>query len=104
MKYNIDEIYQRYYSLVNMSYSELLSWSKTACSRKSSLTREPIQRNLLILSLNKSDWSQSTCKKALKTISYLSRAKEIKSSKIISECGYTKNEIALKNWAYDIKN
>jgi len=100
--YNIDDIFRRYCSAVNMSYSEMLAWNKNPCSLKASLSREPVRRNLYILSLNKSDWTQLTCKKALKTISYLARAREIKSSKIVA-CGYTKNEIALKNWAYDVK-
>lgn len=100
--YNIDEIYNRYYNLVNMTYSELLEWSQSVCSRKASLSREPIRRNLYILSLNKNQWTNVVCKKALKTISYLSRATNIKSSKIVKNCDYTKNEIALKNWAYDV--
>ena len=101
-KYNIEEVYNKYYSLVNMSYSEFFNWSKNPCSKKASLTREPIRRNLYILSLNKDQWNNNICKKALKTISYLSRATKIKSTKE-EACGYTRNEIALKNWAYDIK-
>jgi hypothetical protein len=98
---SIEEVYYKYHNLVNMSYSELLEWSKTECSKKASLSREPINRNLRLLKKRKSEWNSSDIPKANKTISYLSRAKKIKSTKEICG-GYTKNEIALKNWGYDV--
>lgn len=85
-----------------MSYSELLKWSKTDCSKKASLDRKPIKRNLMLLYTPKSNWGKYQVREANKVISYLARAKKIKSSKVICN-GYTRNEIALKNWAYNIK-
>ena len=97
-----DEVYRKYKSMVNMTYSELLRWSLTDCSKKASLTRKPIQRNLMLLSTPKNKWTSRQLTEANKVISYLARAKKIKSSKIVCS-GYTKNEIALKNWAFDVR-
>ena len=44
----VDEVYSKYHDLVNMSYSELKAWSETECSKKASLDRGPINRNLKI--------------------------------------------------------
>ena len=48
MEYSIDSVFQKYHSVTNMSYSELLAWSKDACSRKASIGRTAIRRNLLL--------------------------------------------------------
>ena len=85
-----------------MTYTEFLNWSKTDCSKKASLDRRPIRRLLKLLSTPKDKWTNNDITEANKVISYLSRAKKIKSSNIICN-GYTKNEIALKNWGYDVK-
>lgn len=98
----INLVFEKYYKLVNMNYSELLEWSKNPASRLASLSREPIKRNLRILKLNKDEWTSNTVKSALRTISYLSRATKIKSKNLSGYKDYTRNEIALKNWAYDV--
>lgn len=98
---NREEIYNKYHESVNMSYSELLAWSKTPCSKKASLSRDPIKRNLHLLKTPKSKWGNKEFTWANKTISYLARAKKIKSNNYVPGCNMTKNEIALKNWAYD---
>jgi hypothetical protein len=95
-----DEIYGKYQDATNMGYSELLEWSKNPCSREASIGRTAIKRNLRLKSKNKEDWTLQDYKDANKSISYLARAKKIKSSNKVG-CGYTKNEIALKNWAFD---
>lgn len=95
-------IYRKYNEATNMGYSKLLRWSKNSCSKEASIGRTAINRNLRLKSKNISSWSIKDLKDALKAISYLARAKKINSSNIL-DCGYTKNEIALKNWAYDVK-
>lgn len=95
-------IQKEYFNQINMSYRQLREWSKNPLSLKASLTREPLDRNLRLLSKNKNRWSEQDVKDAIKTISYLKRAKKIKRSKK-EYFGYTKNEIALKNWGYDVK-
>lgn len=93
--------YNKYHSMVNMSYSELYAWSKTPCSKKASLSREPIRRNLRLLKKPREKWTMKDVRDANKTISYLSRAKKIKSKNIVDDCGLTRNEIALANWGYN---
>lgn len=101
MNQELEAVYEKYYNEVNMSYSELKTWANNPCSKKASLDRSPIKRNLHLLSTPKSRWKTKEISWANKTISYLARARKIKSSNEICN-GYTKNEIALKNWAYDV--
>jgi len=56
-----------------MSYSELMNWSKTECSRKASLSRKPIERNLALLSKDKEDWTDKDLTEANKTIAFVAR-------------------------------
>jgi hypothetical protein len=97
----IDEVYSKYHSLVNMSYSELKAWSETDCSKKASLDRSPIERNLNLLSKKKSDWGASEVKSANRTISFVSRMKGAEQGKPVSDKCPSKRDISLKNWAYN---
>jgi len=97
----VEKIYKKYKNAVNMNYTELKIWSKNPESRKASLSREPIRRNLRLLKKNKSDWTLNDVKDANKTISYLARAKKIKRAKGIPKDKLTRNEIAMRNWAYN---
>lgn len=98
-----DLVFKKYNRLTNMSYSTLSKWADSPCSRKASIGRTAINRNLRLKSKSKSEWTSKDVSDAKKAISYLSRAKKIKSHKIIPSCGYTHNQIALKNWAFDVK-
>lgn len=98
----IDKVYFKYKRAVNMTFQELRIWSKNPLSRKASLNRSPISRNLSLLSKPKYKWGVSEVEKANKTISYLARAKKIKRKKGISKKELTPNEIALRNWGYDV--
>jgi len=97
----LDKVFRKYKKVVNMTYNELLIWSKNPLSKKASLNRLPIKRNLNLLSKNKSDWTLKDVKEANKTISYLARAKKIKSSNFIPNTKLTYNDVALRNWAFD---
>jgi hypothetical protein len=97
----IDEVYSKYHDTVNMSYSELKAWSETDCSKLASLDRGPINRNLNLLSKNKSDWGADEVKSANKTISFVSRMKNMEQGKPVSEKCPSKRDISLKNWAYN---
>lgn len=98
----IDRVYKKYKNSVNMTYTELKIWNNNPLSRKASLNRDPIKRNLKLLSKNKSDWNLRDIGEANKVISYLARAKKIKRKKGIPINVLTPNEIALKNWAFDV--
>jgi len=98
----IAETFTKYKDSVNMSYSELKAWSETKCSKKASLNRDAVNRNLKLLSKKKADWTSYDATQARKAIAYIARARKQKQGKNVSkECPYSKNYIALKNWAYD---
>ena len=98
----IAEVYSKYHDTVNMSASELESWSKNECSKKASLSDAPIERNLRLLRKKKSEWTMSDVESANRTISFVSRMKGAEKGKPVSEaCQISKRDISLKNWAYN---
>lgn len=97
----IDEVYKKYNDTVNMSYSELKAWSETDCSKKASLDRGPINRNLNLLSKKKADWGANEVKSANRTISFVSRMKNMEQGDPVSKDCPSKRDISLKNWAYN---
>jgi hypothetical protein len=96
----IDRVYKKYKNSVNMSFVELKIWSRNKLSRKASLDRKPINRNLKLLSKNKSEWNLRDVKEANKTISFIARMKKVKSGKKING-KLSKRDISLLNWAYN---
>jgi hypothetical protein len=97
----IDKVYTKYHDIVNMSYSELKAWSETDCSKLASLDRSPITRNLNLLSKKKSDWGANEVKSANRTISFVSRMKNMEQGEPVSKTCPSKRDISLKNWAYN---
>ena len=97
----IDEVYSKYHDIVNMSYSELKAWSETDCSKLASLDRSPITRNLNLLSKKKSEWGANEVKSANRTISFVSRMKNMEQGEPVSKTCPSKRDISLKNWAYN---
>jgi len=103
-----DEIsvrYDDYMNAVNMTYSELKSWSETECSKLASLDRSPIERNLELLQTNKDEWSDKHFEWAGKTIAFINRMKENTAGDNVTDengndCG-SKRTISLMNWAYN---
>lgn len=107
-KEELDQVYRDYRDVTNMSASELEQWSETECSKKASVDRSPIKRNVRLLSKNKSEWTEKDITDANKTIAFIARMKENLGGENVIEldngtkCG-TKAHISLKNWAYDSK-
>jgi HK97 family phage portal protein len=97
----LDEVYSKYKSVTNMGYAELEAWSKTECSKKASLDRAPIERNLRLLSKSKEDWTNNDIEDANRTISFVSRMRGAEQGEPASEGCPSKRDISLKNWAYD---
>jgi hypothetical protein len=93
-----DEVYQRYHELVNMSASELEAWAQTEDSKKASVDRSPIERNLRLLKKNKDDWNARDVADANRTISFISRMMKVKSGEPVSGSKYSKRDISLRNW------
>lgn len=96
-----DEVFTKYHQTVNMSASELERWSETECSKKASLDRSPITRNLRLLRKKKSDWTGNDIKDANRTISFVSRMRGAEQGKPASDGCPSKRDISLKNWAYN---
>lgn len=95
-------VYSAYKSSVNMSYSQLKKWAENPLSRKASLTRGPINRNLRLLSKKKSEWDKRDLRYARKTISFNSRMKKVGKGKPVSkDTKLSKRDISLRNWAYN---
>ena len=97
----INEVYTKYKEVTNMSFSELEAWSKTECSKKASLDRSPIERNLRLLSKKKEDWTTKDAEDANRTISFVSRMRGAEQGEPAAEGCPSKRDISLKNWAYD---
>lgn len=98
---DIDEVYERYHAIVNMSASQLEAWSETDCSKLASLDRSPITRNLRLLRRNKDDWTQADVRDANRTISFVSRMREAEQGRPAREGCPSRRDISLRNWAYD---
>lgn len=97
----LDEVYGKYRDAVNMSASELQRWSETECSRKASISRAPIKRNLELLKTKKAEWTNKHIRWANRTISFVSRMKNMPNGEPVSKECPSKRDISLKNWAYD---
>ena len=97
----LDEVYRKWRSTVNMSASELTAWAETECSKKASLSRDPITRNLLLLQTKKADWTKAHIKSANRTINFVSRMSGMPKGEPVSEGCPSKRDISLRNWAYN---
>ena len=97
----LDEVYGKYRDAVNMSASELQTWSETECSKKASISRGPIKRNLELLRTKKANWTNKHIRWANRTISFVSRMKNMPNGEPVSKECPSKRDISLKNWAYD---
>jgi hypothetical protein len=96
-----DKIYSEYMKSVNMNYSQMKKWAENPFSRKASLTRGPVKRNLRLLSKKKSEWNKRDVRNAKKTISFNSRMKKVRKGKPVSnDTKLSKRDISLRNWAY----
>lgn len=98
---DVDEVYKKYRSTVNMSASSLESWADSECSRQASLDRSPISRNLRLLRKPKSEWTQADATAANRTISFVSRMRGGENGSPVSDGCPSKRDISLRNWAYN---
>lgn len=97
----IKQVYDRYKQSTNMSYLELKNWYNNPCSKKASIGRDAINRNLNLLSKSINNWTERDAKEALKTISFNARMSKVSAGSIVPGCGVSKRTISLKNWAFD---
>lgn len=99
-KDELDEVYRKYHEIVNMSASELENWSNSKCSQLASLTRAPIKRNLHLLKTPKDKWGIKEIRWAKRTISFVSRMREMPRGEPVRDGCPSARDIALMNWAY----
>ena len=100
----LDAVYIQYNKQTNMTLKELRAWAKTKLSTKASLNRRPINMAIRLKAKPRSKWNLTDIKWAIrKAIPYLKRAKKIKGGAKIKGSKYTRKEVALKNWGYDVK-
>lgn len=106
-KADIASRYGEYFDAVNMTYSEYERWTESPCSKAIGGSRLIISRNLELLNINKSDWTEKHYRWAGQSIAAINRLRE----NIDSEspdikdadgkvCG-TKVVVSLKNWAHN---
>jgi hypothetical protein len=104
-KGTIESRYNEYYSLVNMTYKELQTWSESDCCKALGYSKQPIQRNLHILNLNKNDWTAKEFRMAGIIISAIKKLQELETSNEVtnngSSCGF-KRDLALKNYGHNV--
>lgn len=97
----LDTVYRKYRANVNMTCGQLRSWSKSRCSKKASLSRKPIQRNLRLLCKPKSKWTARDVRDAKRTIAFNQRMKGVKAGEPAAKGCPSRRTISLKNWAWD---
>lgn len=98
----IEKVYVEYNNAVNMTYSQMKKWAENPWSRKASLTRGPVNRNLRLLGKKKSEWTSKDVQNAKKTIAFNSRMKEVESGKPVNKnIPLSKRDISLRNWAWN---
>ena len=98
---NLDKIYEEYNDTTNMDFKEFLKWSKNPCSKKASVNREPIKRNLVLLGTPREGWTKWHAEQAKKMLSFEARHSQQPAGDEVKGCGVSKRTIARKNWAVD---
>lgn len=103
---DLDKVYSEWSDTVNMTASQLRSWSGNACSREASKDPEAvIKRNLNLLETSKSEWGEDEVKDANRTISFINRMRGARGEGEQKTSGSfgcpSKWAISLLNWAYN---
>lgn len=96
----VNDVYDKYKSTVNMTFTELKIWSQNPASKLASQDRSPLSRNLRLLGKPKGKWNMRDVDDARKTISFISRMKKVKRGKKVKG-KLSKRDIALLNWGFD---
>jgi hypothetical protein len=98
----VGEVYAEYKRSVNMSYAQMKRWAANPWSRRASLTRGPVNRNLRLLSKAKKDWTRKDVRDARKTIAFNARMKKVENGRPVSkDVPLSKRDISLRNWAWN---
>lgn len=101
MTTELDQVFKEYHRNVNMTCSELKRWAQNPCSKKASVSRAPIRRNIRLLCKPKKDWTAADVKDAKRTIAFNKRMKGVSRGAPASKSCPSKRDISLKNWAWN---
>lgn len=102
----LDEVYSEWSDSVNMTASQLETWSEHPCSSEASVDDEAvIKRNMRLLETDKSDWDEDDIEDAKRTNSFIDRmdSEEMEPESPmdgVHGCP-SKWAISLLNWAYN---
>jgi hypothetical protein len=101
----VDSVFKEFYQLTNMSYGQLLNWSKNPKSKLIGSDVSQINMTLDLLNTNKVNWNKKQLDNAKKVISSIKRILKAKNGNDIKvnkqSIGLSKKDIALKNYGYD---
>ena len=102
----LDKVFKEFQDSVNMTPSEIKDWKNDPCSKKASLSREPINDVLKLARKEKSEWSCkddgfNECEEAEEVNSFVARMRGVEQGDKVEGCGLSKRDIALKNWGFD---
>lgn len=99
----IDEAFQKFHGVVNMSASELDDWRETDASSKASINRGVvINRVIRLLEKRKKDWTIKDASDALKVYGFIERMRKAEQGEDISkDIKISKRDASLKNWGYN---
>jgi gas vesicle protein len=98
----IEERYQEFQDMVNMSASEIEEWGEKECSNKASQNPDKVRSRVVsLLRTNKEDWGDEEYDDAGQVISFISRMKGVDGGDKPSEDCPTKRNISLMNWGFN---
>lgn len=98
-----DVIYRAYRDLTNMTLKELKAWRNTLLSKKTSISRTPINMALRLRAWPKSKWGYTEVRWVLKkVIPYFRKRRKLIKRHFLSKRSSLK-QLAMKNWGYDVK-
>lgn len=98
----INQRYEKFQDMVNMSASEIEEWGEKECSDKASQDPDKVRgRVISLLRTNKEDWGDSEYDDAGRVISFVSRMKGVDGGDKPSEDCPTKRDISLMNWGHN---
>lgn len=102
----IDEAYSDWESAVNMTASQLETWSEHPCADTASQNPETVRkRNMMLLETPKSEWGQKEVDAAGRTVSFISRMKGSSPEGSGKEGGKgtcpSEWAVSLLNWAFN---
>lgn len=101
-KEEIDEAYRNWRDVTNMTVNDLERWKEHPASRRASLSRAPIIRQLHLLTTPKKDWTGREVTSARRVYSFVQRMRNGEQGEDISKrFPISKRDVSLLNWGHN---